>query len=71
MRKWLESQLNVIPYGLYELVHGVHGVQVYSIWINRTVKISNMCSYFIILCRLSIILTTFKDMNSDPIAKQT
>ncbi len=42
MRKWLGSQLNVIPYGLHGKVHGVHGVQVYSIWINPgTVKTSN------------------------------
>jgi len=40
MRKWLESQLNVI-YGLHGMVHGVHGVQVHSIWINPgTVKTS-------------------------------
>jgi hypothetical protein len=41
MRKWLESQLNGIPYGLHGMVHGVHGVQVHSIWINPgTVKTS-------------------------------
>src|SRR6266700_3636619 len=44
MRKWLGSQLNVIPYGLHGMVHGVHGVQVHSIWINPgTVKTSQLC----------------------------
>ena len=48
MRKWLESQLNVIPYGLHGMVHGVHGVQVHSIWINPgTVKTSSCWPYII------------------------
>jgi len=46
MRKWLESQLNGIPYGLHGMVHGVHGVQVHSIWINPgTVKTSLTTSF--------------------------
>src|SRR6266498_2254478 len=47
MRKWLESQLNVIAYGLHGMVHGVHGVQVHSIWINLgTVKTSYFFTFF-------------------------
>ena len=48
MRKWLESQLNGIPYGLHGMVHGVHGVQVHSIWINPgTVKTSHCATILI------------------------
>ena len=48
IRKWLESHLNVIPYGLYGMVHGVHRVQVHSIWINLgTVKTSENQTFIV------------------------
>ncbi len=34
IRKWLEPQPNVIPYGLHGMAGGVHGVHMHSIWNN-------------------------------------